>query len=254
MGMLASFPAHVKAAETVAKMSSWAAITNAAALVEGGKAVAARDALIQLSKEAETSARQKVREVALLARLTIQMAEKERFADAFGFVDQTLAAIQAAKLAIPADDTEAQRFVTSTEAYLYDKILHDQERALLAYEDCLALGLKESSMDARVAQLKSTEASVRLYGLATPTINQAFASRLRGARLVMTKQADESVALSVQAEGTGQYRVEISSDLVSWTTLFRTSNVPASPHLLNLSEQSPQTFFRVVAEGSDSAK
>jgi len=225
-------------------------IKEALALIDADREAEARAKLSVESKPGEPAYRAKLKEVAAITRAATRLAEDGQYARAVIWVEHALNKIKEARETLPSDSVQDSLYVAATEAFLFDKILHDDVRALAAYEACLSLGSADDLLQRRTDQLKANKAAPRIYGTSTPTLNQTFASRLPKPALQVRPASTAGFQIELHADVSGSYRIETSSDLRTWTVLFRTSNVAGSFEHLDHDTEAGARFYRVFREES----
>lgn len=183
-----------------------------------------------------------------LVRIARRMEESHENLKAVSYSEKTLARIQAAQKTLPVTDIKGRLQAKGTTAYLYRRVLHDNERAYLAYKECLALQPDNPRFKDEIAKLEPHLTSTRIYSNLTPTLNKDYLNSLQAPALDLVSQADGSVLLKLTSSRTGTCRVETSTDLVHWKPLFTSNKSDGLMEFRDGNTSDKARFYRVLVE------
>lgn len=177
-----------------------------------------------------------------------RMEESHENLKAVSYAEKTLARIQAAQQTLPDADIKGRLQAKATTAYLYRRVLHDNERAYLAYKECLALQPDNQRFKDELAKLEPHLTTTRIYGNLTPTLNNDYRNSLKAPALELVGEADGAVLLRLNSTQTGTCRVETSSDLTHWKPLFTSNKSDGLMEFRDRNTQDKAPFYRVLVE------
>jgi hypothetical protein len=180
-----------------------------------------------------------------LVRIARRMEESHENLKAVSYSEKTLALIQAAQKTLPDTDIKGRLQAKATTAYLYRRVLHDNEPA---YKECLALQPDNPPFKDKSAKLEPHLTNTRIYSNLTPTLNKDYLSSLQAPALELLSQADGSVLLKLTSSRTGTCRVETSTDLIHWKPLFTSNKSDGLMEFRDGNTSDKARFYRVLVE------
>lgn len=136
--------------------------------------------------------------------------------------------------------------VFAAKSYVYHRVLHDHEMAAALLREALKLDPGNAAYLATLDQLRLHTDGLRVFGTATPQINASYAAARQAPSLQTTPKPGTGFLLSLQVPEAGSYRVECSTDLISWVPLWQ-GQLATGPTQIN-DDQSGEAirFYRLV--------
>src|SRR6267143_1016806 len=180
-----------------------------------------------------------------VAQIAIQLAENNQYLRGVAFVERTLQVHEDIRSELDADKAALLRAL-ATEAFLFYHVLRDNGRAYAAFNQCRRLDPGNETYQAMVAKLQLSADEGRIFSTATPLLNKAYHRVATAPTLQVSGGGPDGFPVTVDGLVSGTYRVEQSTDLLSWTLFYRASNV--SIPLRHVQMTKDVMFFRIVLE------